>query len=120
MGYGQPPPGRSCTASLLQAKKVDYMELPQPVRYEELQREVMSEWASAPPGGGSGGSRASLPAKFQLLLLRLTPRQAHKWLPCTAVCCGTPLPDAPAAAPPPPPPPQCRSSPTCLRACAST
>lgn len=28
---------------VLQAKKVDYMELPQPVRYEELQREVMSE-----------------------------------------------------------------------------
>ena len=28
----------------LQAKKVDYRQLPQPVRYEELQREVMSEW----------------------------------------------------------------------------
>lgn len=28
----------------LQAKKVDYRDLPQPVRYEELQREVMSEW----------------------------------------------------------------------------
>lgn len=27
----------------LQAKKVDYRDLPQPVRYEELQREVMSE-----------------------------------------------------------------------------
>ena len=44
----RPPPGRSCTASPLQAKKVDYMELPQPVRYEELQREVMSECGARP------------------------------------------------------------------------
>lgn len=49
----------------LQAKKTDYMELPQPVRYEELQREVMSE-SGAPRRrrrltAGSGRRRGTPP-----------------------------------------------------------
>lgn len=40
---GSPNPAGRALLPTLQAKKVDYMELPQPVRYEELQREVMSE-----------------------------------------------------------------------------
>ncbi|KAI7846351.1 hypothetical protein COHA_000188 [Chlorella ohadii] len=35
------PPTAQAAAAAAAAKKVDYMELPQPVRYEELQREVM-------------------------------------------------------------------------------
>lgn len=35
-------PSITCTC-VIQAKEVDYRDLPQPVRYEELQREVMSE-----------------------------------------------------------------------------
>jgi len=41
-----------------QAKKVDYTELPQPVRYEELQREVMSEPARGWGLGGQAGCQA--------------------------------------------------------------
>ena len=46
----------------LQPKKVDYMDLPQPVRYEELQREVMSEWrVQQGAQGGAGHRHLSLP-----------------------------------------------------------
>ena len=58
-----PHPGRPLPSPWLQAKKVDYMELPQPVRYEELQREVMSEWAAAagPAGAWRRRQRRLLP-----------------------------------------------------------
>lgn len=35
------PPTAAAAAAAVEAKKVDYLNLPQPVRYEELQREVM-------------------------------------------------------------------------------
>ena len=36
----QPPPGAAVSAL---PKKTDFMDLPLPVKYEELQREIMSE-----------------------------------------------------------------------------
>lgn len=100
--------------SLPQAKKVDYLNLPQPVRYEELQREVMSEWKRSwragsrrqPAGGGRAALQRPLPACHC--------RQHSLLFSIALPCCLLP------SAHPSIHTLQCRSSRTCLKACALT
>lgn len=76
-------PEPSCPAVPLQpAERADYKHLPQPVRYEELQREVMSKSSSATPAPRCPEPALWLPPVPQRPFAALT---ARRHLPCHAV-----------------------------------
>jgi len=63
---GIPPPPGSAISAVLQKKKTDFMDLPLPVKYEELQREIMISLKADHFEGGRFDFNKQLNQKFFL------------------------------------------------------